>query len=154
MKQSGLRQKIEFCGYVEPNRLRQITKEAFVGVNLLQNKGLSYYYSLSNKFFDYIHARIPQLCIDFPEYRIINDKYSIALLIKDCSPKEIAAALNKLIVDKELYSSLQKNCDVCRLDLIWQIEEKKLLGLWLTTIPVGLCILFRSTCPIPPITEA
>ncbi|HWB64207.1 MAG TPA: glycosyltransferase [Chitinophagales bacterium] len=126
----SLEEKVVFLGYVEPAQLREITAGATIGINLLENKGLSYYYSLSNKFFDYIHARVPQVCIDFPEYRALNERYNVALAVKDCQPNAIKAAIERLLSDHTLYTLLQKNCDVCSVVLNWQEEEKKLLALY------------------------
>ncbi len=130
VKQANLQGKIEFLGYIEPNELRTITDGALVGINALEETGLSYYHSLSNKFFDYIHAGVPQVCNDFPEYRKINNHYQVAVLIKDCSPAEIKGAILRLANDKDLYTRLKINCDVCSGQLNWQNEEKKLLGLY------------------------
>lgn len=126
VKALNLENKVEFLGYVKPADLREITAKAYIGINLLENKGLSYYYSLSNKFFDYIHARVPQVCIGFPEYAVLNEKYNVALLTQDCSIHEIKAAVQRLLSDKDLYCTLQKNCEVCSRELNWQEEEKKL----------------------------
>jgi len=128
VKRLNIESKIEFFGYVRPDDLKQITSHATIGVNLLENKGLSYYYSLSNKFFDYIHAGVPQICIDFPEYRKVNDEYNVGLLLKNCSSQEIKIAVERLISDQDLYTRLQKNCEVCAANLNWQKEEKKLLA--------------------------
>ncbi len=126
----NLGNKVEFLGFVKPAELVALTAKATVGVNLLENKGLSYYYSLSNKFFDYIHARLPQVCINFPEYKAINDEFGVALLVNHCTSEEIKKAIDRLINDAELYSLLQKKCEVCSLQLNWQQEEKKLLAFY------------------------
>lgn len=126
----SLETKVEFLGYVPPQKLKQITAAATIGINLLENKGLSYYYSLSNKFFDYINAGVPQVCIGFPEYKLLNDKYNVALLVKSCDEDEIKQQVKRLLMDKNLYNELQKNCEVCSRQLNWQVEEVKLLGLY------------------------
>ena len=105
--------------------------QAWVGVTLFENKGLSNYFSLANRFFDYMHAGIPQVCSDYPAYREINNLYGIAVLI-DMTPENIAAGLNSLLIDKELYSSIQQNCLRTRQVLNWQEEEKKLLAFFST----------------------
>lgn len=130
VKQLKLEDKVQFLGYVKPADLRAITAQAYIGINLLENKGLSYYYSLSNKFFDYIHAHVPQVCIGFPEYEALNDKYQVALLTQNCSVEEIKGAILRLLSDKELYCRYQKNCEVCSRQLNWQQEEKKLWALY------------------------
>ncbi len=130
VKRLNLENKVQFLGCVKPEELKRITAEATIGINLLENKSLSYYYSLSNKFFDYIHARVPQVCIDFPEYRKTNSEFEVALLVKDCSINEIKKPIERLLTDQELYMRLQKKCEVCSENLNWQREEKKLLALY------------------------
>ncbi len=130
VKQAGLQDKVQFLGFVAPAELKTLTSRATIGVNLLENKGLSYHYSLANKFFDYIQAGVPQLCIDFPEYNFINKKYDVALLVENCSVNEIKTALQRLLTDKSFYSRLQKNCEQCRQHLNWEMEEVKLLALY------------------------
>lgn len=125
-----LETKIEFTGFLAPDKLREKTKEAAIGVNLLDKQGLSYYYSLANKFFDYIHAGIPQISIDFPEYRKINQQFEVALLIKESSSNEIKTAVERLLTEDNLYTRLQKNCEVCSHELNWQQEEKKLIAMY------------------------
>ncbi len=125
----SLEDKVKFAGYVEPSELNRLTSQAIVGVNLLENKGSSYYHSLANKFFSYVHAGIPQLCIDFPEYRKLNTEHEVALLIPDCDPGKIAAKLNSLLHDSSLYHRLQANCAMAKKEWNWEREEKKLLQL-------------------------
>lgn len=129
-RQMNVEHKVVFLGYVKPEELRAITANATIGINLLENKGLSYYYSLSNKFFDYIHAQVPQVCIDFPEYRELNNQFGVALLAKDCSFGEIKTLVERLMTDESLYNELRKKCEVCARTLNWQQEEQKLLPLY------------------------
>ena len=129
-KKSGLEGKVHFPGFRKPAELKQITAQAYIGLNLLEAKGLSYYYSLANKFSDYIQAGIPQICIDFPEYRRINDQYNIALLIENLDQNTIKTAIQRLIKDEKKYGEFKENCLVCRQELNWQNEEKKLISLY------------------------
>ncbi|MBK8658934.1 MAG: glycosyltransferase [Bacteroidetes bacterium] len=130
VKLSGLEHQVTFTGYVKPEELRKLTASAHIGVNLLENKGLSYYYSLANKFADYIHAGLPQICVAFPEYKTLNDQYQVGVLINDISTQTIKQAIERLLKDDALYVTLQKNCEVCARDLNWQKEEGKLLTLY------------------------
>ena len=57
---------------------------------LFENNGLNQYYSLANRFFDYIMAGVPQVCVDYPEYKVLNDEFEIASLIINTNPKTIA----------------------------------------------------------------
>ena len=131
--------QVEFRGFVLPEALREVTRHAAVGVMLLENLGLSYYYSLANKFFDYVHAGIPQVLIDFPEYRALNDQFEVAELVPDLSPATLAAALNRLLPGGEpaRYQHLAANCRRAAPQLSWQHEEQVLLALFEALVPSG-----------------
>ena len=123
--------QVEFRGFVLPDALREVTRHAAVGIMLLENIGLSYYYSLANKFFDYVHAGIPQVLIDFPEYRALNDQFDVAELVADLHPDTLATALNRLLRDEPArYQHLAENCRRARPQLSWQHEERELLRLY------------------------
>jgi hypothetical protein len=125
--------QVEFKGYVLPADLRQLTAQATVGIMLLENTGLSYYYSLANKFFDYVQAGIPQLCIAFPEYRALNQQHEVAALVPDLAPATLAAALARLLPSGQpgaYYQRLAENCRRARPEWSWQEEEKVLVSLY------------------------
>jgi len=125
--------QVEFKGYVLPAALRELTAQATVGIMLLENVGLSYYYSLANKFFDYVQAGIPQLCIDFPEYRALNARHQVAELVPDLAPATLAAALARLLPGGQPgahYHHLAANCRPARTEWSWQQEEKTLLKMY------------------------
>ena len=124
------REKIRFLGYVRPDELKSYTQKAKLGINLVEHLGLSYYYSLSNKFFDYIHAGLPQITMNFPEYKNLNDKYQVAILIDKPEPQLIAEAVNKLLNDENLYQQLSNNALLAKNELNWQLESKKLLNIY------------------------
>lgn len=130
VKQHKLEEKIIFKGKIPPNALRNITQQAYIGITLFDNKGLSNYYSLANRFFDYIHAGVPQLCIDYPVYREINTEQPVALLIQDTDAINIADHLNKLLTDNILYNYLQDNCFKAAKIFNWQNEEIKLIAFY------------------------
>lgn len=120
--------KVKFFDKLLPQQLKAITHQAYIGLNLVENTGLNQYYSLANKFFDYIQALVPQVTMDFPEYRKINERYQVALLIENLTEENIATSLNRLLDDKKLYAQLQHNCSKARAELNWENEEK---NLWL-----------------------
>lgn len=122
--------KVQFLGFLHPGELKQTTAQAAIGINLLEPTGKSYYYSLANKFFDYVQAGIPQVCIDFPEYRQVNEQYEVAILVKNTSANEIKSAVERLLNDKTFYSHLQSNCAACAAALNWETEQQKLLALY------------------------
>jgi glycosyltransferase involved in cell wall biosynthesis len=130
VKENGLENKVIFEGKKTPEDLRHYTLHAWVGVTLFDDSGRSNYLSLSNRFFDYMHAGIPQLCVGYPVYREINAELPFALLTDNLDADSIANGLNSLLEDELLYGMLQKNCLQRRSELSWQMEEKKLLAFY------------------------
>ena len=128
---NNLSDKIIFYGMLEPTALKKKTQDSYIAINSFERTGLNQYLSLSNKFFDYIHADIPQVTMNYPEYKKINDQYKIAELIDDLDPATITNAINKLLNDKELYSQLKQNCLKAKQELNWQKEKERLLNFYL-----------------------
>lgn len=128
--ENGLNEKISFKGYIPPSELTAYTKAATIGITLFEDTSLSNRLSLANRFFDYMHYGVPQLCIAYPEYQKVNERFEVALLIEDTSPESIAAAINKLLNDKAYYDRLRENCLKAREVYCWQEEEKKLLKIY------------------------
>ena len=95
---------------------------------------MNQYLALTNKFFDYIHAGLPQVTMNFPEYRKINDQYEVAVLLDDPAPGVIASAINNLLENGVVYSRLKENCLKARLAYNWQEEEKKLIAFYQSVI--------------------
>lgn len=128
--QYQLQDKIVFKGKMLPEALKQLTRQAWAGITLFDTRGLSNYYSLANRFFDYIQAGIPQLCVDFPVYRELNNLYDVAVLCEDLSPETIARQLNILLENAATYRTLSANCQEARKVLHWGEEEKKLIAFY------------------------
>lgn len=127
--------RIIFHGYVSPSRLKQLTAGAWIGINLLENISLNYYYSLANKFFDYVQAGIPQITMDFPEYSILNERKEVAILIENISIENIVNAVS-FLNDKTHYNELSQNCKSAAIDWCWENESKKLSSIYLDQLSV------------------
>lgn len=128
--QNNLQDKVFLKGKVLPEELDAITRKAYIGLNLVENSGLNQYYSLANKFFDYIQNGLPQVTMNFPEYKKVNEDFEVAVLINSLQETDIASAINKLLADKVLHEKLQQNCLRARDVLNWQNEEKKLISFY------------------------
>lgn len=125
-----LHDKVFFKGLLPPEELKEVTAKALLGINLVENNGLSYYLSLSNRFFDYLQAGTAQICMNFPAYRQLNDEYKVAIALDDDSSENIALQLNQLIKDTELRHEIEANCKKAALVLNWQNEEKILINFY------------------------
>ncbi len=130
IRTNGVEDKVKLLGTVLPNELKNITPHAKLGITIFEREGLNQYYSLANRFFDYIMAGIPQVCVAYPEYVSINKEFEVALLVDDIKPQTLSNALNTLLTDSVLYNRLKENTLQAREVLNWQTEEKKLIQFW------------------------
>ncbi len=130
IKTNNLESKVELKGMLPPDELWIISQEAYIGIAIAENEGLNQFLALPNKFFDYMHAGLPQVTMNFPEYIKMNQQYEVALLINDLQPQTIAGALNKLLNDDVLHKRLRDNCLEASKELNWQNEEKKLISFY------------------------
>jgi glycosyltransferase involved in cell wall biosynthesis len=124
---NNLQNKLFIHGAVLPAQLDEVSLKAGIGINLVENTGLNQYHSLANKFFDLMHLGIPQVTMNFPEYRTINEKYEVALLIDQTYPELIAGAVNRLLNNKDLYEQLSRNAIEAARIYCWENEEPLLL---------------------------
>lgn len=123
--------KVIMKGNILPAELAHITASAYAGINLVEPVGLNQVYSLTNKYFDYIHAGIPQLTMGFPEYERLNSESPTAVLLKSLDVELIARELNNLLDNEVLYANLKGNCSQAAVRLNWNNEEVKLKGFYM-----------------------
>lgn len=138
IQQYQLEEKVLLMGKRSPDLLKNITAEACLGFTLFENKGLSNYYSLANRFFDYVHAATPQICVDFPVYRDLNKIRPVAVLINTTTPADLAEEINKLLTNRLLYTELQQNCVQQRQQWNWETEEKLILKFYYAALNKGV----------------
>lgn len=130
-KQYHVQDKVIFKGFLPPEQLRYYTEHATIGISIFNSESLNNQYSLANRFFDFMHHGIPQLCTRFPEYEKINSEFEIAKLIEEhAGPEAIAAALNEMLNNTALLNKLQQNAMLAREKYCWQHEEQTLLGIY------------------------
>lgn len=119
--------RIEIRDVMLPQDLKHLTSTAIFGLNLIENTSLSYYYSLANKFFDYLQAEVPSINMKFPEYENILKEKPFGLMINELDPKELANAIINNS-DQLTYNSLVANCKKYKSEFTWEKEEQKLLS--------------------------
>jgi glycosyltransferase involved in cell wall biosynthesis len=130
IKTNQVQDKVDLRGMLQPGELWTISQQATIGVAFPENIGLNQYLALANKFFDYMHAALPQITVDFPEYKKLNDKYRVAVLVNNIEPETIADSVNNLMADNVLLEQLRQNCRKAREELNWANEEKKLVNFY------------------------
>jgi len=127
IKENDVVLNVELTGMLLPAELKQVAQKARLGICLAEKEGINQFHALPNKFLEYMHAGLPQIAMNFPEYQKINKEYPVAVLIDDLSPEKIADTINKVMEDDNLLSKLSKNALIAREIFCWQEEEKKLV---------------------------
>ncbi|MDR3609092.1 MAG: glycosyltransferase [Ignavibacteriaceae bacterium] len=126
--QKGLNDKVFFFGKVMLKDLLYYTAGADIGLCIIENLSLSYYYALPNKLFEYIITGVPVFASNFPQMVNIIDKYKVGEYISPENPIEIKEALQKLIDDKDLRKTFRNNCLKAAMELNWEKEIEKLFS--------------------------
>lgn len=129
-RQLKVEDRVKLLGWVAPEDLPGLMRKATIGINLREAGSMNDYYSLPNKFFDFIHARLPSIHMNYPEYREVIDQYPCALLIEEVSQMEIATALQKLNSDTELTEKMKAACASASAAFTWEREGEKLISLY------------------------
>ncbi len=125
----NLESRVEFLGYLNPTEIHKELELSSIGLNMLIPESENYKLSLANKFFDYMHAGLPSVNMNFPEYLNINSKYEVSLLVNNYTTTDLIQALRFLEIDTN-YKRLQKSCLLARQVFNWENESKKLIDIF------------------------
>lgn len=117
---------VHFKGLLSPEELRVITPSCFAGFNLLDaGNSLSYYYSLSNKYFDYMHAAVPSISSRLPEYLNLNEKTGSGICIQN-SVEALLQAIRHWLQNPSEYEKLKENAIIAAKSYNWENEKENL----------------------------
>jgi glycosyltransferase involved in cell wall biosynthesis len=125
VKSLKIKDRVQFLGKISGERLFDFTLSANIGLCLLENIGLNYYYSLPNRIFDYLHAGVPVLATNFPEIACIVETYKTGILIDHYEPTYLSGVINYML-ENPLDTS---HFDVVSKELCWENEEKMLISI-------------------------
>jgi len=112
---------------VKPDVLLNYTCSADVGLVLIENTCLSYYYCLPNKLFEYTQANLPVIVSDLPELRAIVENYENGVVVKRDS-SAIALAVDNFSLDN--INQFKKNIPEMKRKYNWEQQELVLLDLY------------------------
>jgi len=118
--------RIIFHPAVPYSELWEFTGIADVGLCILENVCLNHYYALPNKISEYIQSLVPPIVSNFPELKMIVEKYDIG---EQCNPDDVSSlvdAMRKLQNDKVLLLHYKNNLVKAKEELCWEEESKRL----------------------------
>ena len=120
--------KIVFFGKLPFSDLFKITKKAHLGLSFEEDTCLAYRYSLPNKIFDYIHAEIPILVSDLPEFKKVIHSHPVGEILQSMDVKSVANQINQMLSYEK--SKWHPYLIAAKKDLCWENQETKLLSLF------------------------
>ncbi|WP_236970001.1 glycosyltransferase [Membranihabitans marinus] len=126
VKDKGLVDRVVFWGRKLPQELPKLAKQATIGLNLLESESLNYYYSLANKFFDYMQVGLPSVNMDFPEYRNILQNHKTGVVIKDLHAEVLREAIHSMTQDVNVYRTYVNQSLEAAKVYTWENEADKL----------------------------
>ncbi|MDQ3818365.1 MAG: glycosyltransferase family 4 protein, partial [Acidobacteriota bacterium] len=123
-------ERVRFIAPVPMEAVVSTVAQADLGISLIKRVCLSYYLSLPNKFFEYLHASVPILASDFPEMRRLVHHFGVGAC---CDPDDVAAiadCLRSLLADPVSLAKMGENARRAAQELNWEKEQEQLLSLY------------------------
>ncbi len=117
---------------ISPNNIVTEISQYDIGIPLLKVNKESYFYSLPNKFFDYIMAGIMIVVSPLPMMTYVIDQYKVGLYSSDQSPQGMANLIRNL--SPEEINQYKKNSLKAAKVLNAETEMKKLLEIYKSVI--------------------
>jgi len=126
----GLNNRVHFLGNIDQSELINYTSGADIGIALIENISMSYYYALPNKLFEYIMAGLPVLISNLPQMKKIVEDYKVGKIVNMENSEEIEKALKVMISDENQLRVYKQNTILASNELNWQKEYEKVKHLF------------------------
>ena len=128
-----IKEKVIWIPPVRPYEIITTLRIFDLGVSLVQNSCLSYYFSCPTKVHELIVAGVPQVASDFPEIRrlvIENSVGPVGRVVDPADVKQIRTAILEMLASPAEMEIYRKNCVKLQSQCIWDNEKVKLISLY------------------------
>jgi len=130
IEKEGLTDRVYFFDAVPFDEVTRTAMSADVGLILLQNADLNFYYASPNKLFDFMAAGLPVVGSNFPDLKKYIEGYDVGVTCDPTNPRAIADAMNYIISDENRYNEMKKNALEAAKIFNWENEGRKLVALY------------------------
>lgn len=138
-------ERIVFTGRLTPEELEPLTRQAAVGLVMLEDMGLSYRFALPNRIGDFVAAGVPVVVSDLPEMAAVVKRFGVGEIIDvdminvdkligstDKNNPSTYQRINVLALAEAVRKVLAKEWKeedfaAARADMDWNKEKRKLL---------------------------
>lgn len=96
----GVTERVHFRASVPVEQIRAHTRQASVGVTLLEDTCENHRLALPNKLFEYLAAEVPLVASDLPEMRRALSGRPATALVDPASPASVAAGIETALADE------------------------------------------------------
>jgi len=122
--------RTNYLGYLERDQMSKVLSSSIAGILLF----LPYSFqksALPNKLFEYMAAKIPVICSDFPHWKKIIDENKCGLTVDPNNVREISEAMNYIRNNKDEAMKMgEDGRKAVEQKYNWKNEKEKLLSLY------------------------
>jgi glycosyltransferase involved in cell wall biosynthesis len=130
VKKNKIEKNVHLFGRVPHEEIYNIISQSHIGLSLL-HPDPNYVESLPTKLFEYMSAGLPVVASNFPLWKKIVEGNNCGITVDPLNPKEIAEAIEYLLVNPRLMKEMGENGRKAVLERYnWGKESEKLLSIY------------------------
>jgi len=118
--------RVHFLASEPLERLLALTREADVGVTLLEDTCENHRLALPNKLFEYIAAGIPVVASELPEMASLVTDRGIGWTANSRDPESVARALRAALAAENRRDAVRGRVRAAAVELRWPVERRRL----------------------------